>query len=289
MQVELFANVAAFLAVAEPFLLHQEVVNGLALGVCNALQRGPGRPGRRRGSAAWLAVVRDEAGEVGLTAVSLNRRLVLATNLAAPETAVSALIHHMQTEGVAPINVRGPAAASDAFAHQWATVTGQPPRPGMQQGVYELQQVADGLVAEAETNGRLRLATADDYYLVRDWAQQFQHEAVGDDDREAAHLMVAQFVQNQELYLWEESGQPVTMAAKLRPTPHGIAVGMVFTPSDKRRHGYACRCVATLSQQLLDEGRQFCTLLTDLSNPTSNRLYQRIGYRHVADLHEYLL
>ncbi|MCB9431552.1 MAG: hypothetical protein H6668_06150 [Ardenticatenaceae bacterium] len=288
MQVESFADVAAFLAVAEPFLLRQEVVNGLSLAACSALRRGPGRPGRRRGSGAYLAVVRDEAGVVALTAVSLNRRLILATDLMEPQTAVSALIHHMRTEGVAPLNVRGLAAASDAFARSWAAVTGQSLRPGMRQGVYELHRVADGLVAEAQENGRLRLATADDYYLVRDWAQQFQQEAVGDDDREAAHLMVAQFVQNQELYLWEEGDQPVTMTAKLRPTPNGIAVGMVFTPLDKREHGYARRCVATLSQQLLDEGRQFCTLLTDLSNPTSNRLYRRIGYRHVADLHEYL-
>lgn len=286
MQIDFFDDVALFLTAAEPFLYRQEAVNGLALGLCASLQRGAGRPGRRRGSGAYLAVVRDEVGEVVLTAVSLNRRLVLSSNQEISDTAIAALVNHMQTVSAAPLNVRGLAAATDAFARQWTAVTGQPLRPGMRQGVYELRQVVGGL-AGGEGNGRLRLATADDYYVVRDWAQQFQQEAVGDDDREAAHLMVAQFVQNQELYLWEEDGQPVSMAAKLRPTRHGIAVGMVYTPPDQRGRGYATRFVATLSQQLLDEGRQFCTLLTDLSNPTSNRVYQRIGYRYLTDFQEY--
>jgi predicted GNAT family acetyltransferase len=185
------------------------------------------------------------------------------------------------------MNVRGPAVVADAFAQVWTAVTGQRPRVGMRQGVYELRQVA-GDVAVGEGNGRLRLATANDYYVVRDWAQQFQQEALHEDDREAAHLMIAQFVQNEELYLWDVD-EPVAMAAKLRPTRHGIAISLVYTPPDKRGLGHASRCVASLSQQLLAEGRQFCTLFTDLNNPTSNQLYQRIGYCHIANFHEYIM
>jgi predicted GNAT family acetyltransferase len=39
-----------------------------------------------------------------------------------------------------------------------------------------------------------------------------------------------------------------------------------------------------LTQQLLDGGRRFCFLFTDLANPTSNSIYQRIGYRPVSDV-----
>ncbi|NLT43149.1 MAG: GNAT family N-acetyltransferase, partial [Anaerolineae bacterium] len=41
--------------------------------------------------------------------------------------------------------------------------------------------------------------------------------------------------------------------------------------------------VAALSQMLLDRGRRFCFLYTDLANPTSNHIYQEIGYHPVAD------
>ena len=38
-----------------------------------------------------------------------------------------------------------------------------------------------------------------------------------------------------------------------------------------------------MSALLLGEGRTFCFLYTDLANPTSNRIYQQIGYEPVTD------
>ena len=38
---------------------------------------------------------------------------------------------------------------------------------------------------------------------------------------------------------------------------------------------------------MLDEGRRFCFLCTDLANPTSNHIYQAIGYRPVVDVDVY--
>jgi hypothetical protein len=38
---------------------------------------------------------------------------------------------------------------------------------------------------------------------------------------------------------------------------------------------------------MLDSGRSFCSLFTDLSNPTSNRIYQNIGYNPVCDVSLY--
>ena len=62
---------------------------------------------------------------------------------------------------------------------------------------------------------------------------------------------------------------------------NGIAIGGVYTPPESRGHGYASACVAALSQRQLDAGRAFCALYTDLANPTSNSIYQKIGYRPV--------
>ncbi len=54
-----------------------------------------------------------------------------------------------------------------------------------------------------------------------------------------------------------------------------------------RRQGYASSCVAALSQTLLDQGRKYCFLFTDLANPTSNHIYQAIGYQPICDMNEY--
>jgi len=55
-------------------------------------------------------------------------------------------------------------------------------------------------------------------------------------------------------------------------------------PPELRGRGYGSALTAALTQQLLDGGRRFCFLFTDLANPTSNSIYQRIGYRAVADV-----
>jgi len=67
-----------------------------------------------------------------------------------------------------------------------------------------------------------------------------------------------------------------------RPTQNGIAIACVYTPQEHRKNGYAAALVAQTSQRMLDAGKKFCMLYTDATNPTSNRVYQRIGYYEIA-------
>ena len=77
--------------------------------------------------------------------------------------------------------------------------------------------------------------------------------------------------------------RPVSLTGVSGATPHGIRIGPVYTPSAFRGRGYASALVAEVSQEQLDAGRRFCFLYTDLANPTSNKIYQAIGYRPVTD------
>ena len=85
-------------------------------------------------------------------------------------------------------------------------------------------------------------------------------------------------------YLWEDAGEVVSLAGVGGPTPRGIRIGPAYTPPHLRGRGYASNLIATISQLQLDAGRSFCFLFTDLANPTSNRIYQTIGYAPVADV-----
>jgi hypothetical protein len=42
-----------------------------------------------------------------------------------------------------------------------------------------------------------------------------------------------------------------------------------------------------VSQLQLASGRSFCFLFTNLANPTSNHIYQTIGYQPVVDVDQY--
>ncbi len=77
------------------------------------------------------------------------------------------------------------------------------------------------------------------------------------------------------------------MARYGSPTPHSVRISAVYTPPELRGHGCASACVAALTRRLLDDGWAFTTLFTDLANPTSNRIYARIGYRPVCDMDHY--
>jgi uncharacterized protein len=152
----------------------------------------------------------------------------------------------------------------------------------MYQCVYELREV----IHPAYPPGTFRGATAADLDRVAEWVHAFQldigEKATPQEAFEAAQARIAAGA----IYLWDHQG-PVSMAAKTRPTPHGIAVNLVYTPPAARRNGYATACVARLSQLLLNSGYEFCTLFTDLANPTSNSVYQQIGYVPVCDFNEY--
>jgi predicted GNAT family acetyltransferase len=78
------------------------------------------------------------------------------------------------------------------------------------------------------------------------------------------------------------------MADLRRETAHGIAVSLVYTPPRWRNKGYASSCVASLTKRVLDNGKRFCCLFTDLANPTSNSIYQRIGYGEICDVDDWI-
>jgi len=169
---------------------------------------------------------------------------------------------------------------AEAFAGLWAHRTGAIRAPGMSQRIYKLTQV----ILPRNSPGSLRPATENDAGRIVRWMVAFQQEAAPNSPRPSPDMTHARIAEG-DVFLWDDGG-PVSMAVKTRPTRHGISVSWVYTPPELRRRGYATACVAALSRQLLDAGFDYCTLFTDLSNPTSNAIYQQIGYRPVCDYQE---
>jgi len=126
------------------------------------------------------------------------------------------------------------------------------------------------------------VAEANDSALVTEWIKQFTQEALSPIEDEQARQLAQASIDSNALYIWQD-GEAVSMAKKTRPTPNGITVNLVYTPPQHRKRGYASSCVAALSQELLDSGYKFCSLYTDLANPTSNKIYMDIGYNPIAD------
>ena len=166
------------------------------------------------------------------------------------------------------------------FAHKWQEKTGMKYTMMMDQGLYRLDQVEQSLEMSP---GTWRYATSNDTLLLEEWYSQFEQDTeLPKTAPEEIKKRVKAMLDGKEVFLWENEGEVVSMMKKARPTTNGVTVSLVFTPAAKRRKGYGRTMVATVSKELLKEYK-FCVLYTDMLNPTSNKIYQEIGYRKLVD------
>ena len=177
--------------------------------------------------------------------------------------------------------VSGLVAEVEAFLQAWQTLTGQSYQQVMKMKIHSLTQVKP----VATASGYLRPATQGDRPLLLEWFTRFATE-IGEVVGQDAGQAVENGLKRQSIYLWED-GIPVSWASGSQSLPAAGRIGPVYTPPQYRRKGYATACVAALSQKLLDRGCHSCFLFTDLANPTSNHIYQEIGYYPICDWHDY--
>lgn len=273
LRIEHYEGPRDFIAAVEGYLLEQEVTNSLLLG--NALRQLHGVP-THPGEVYYAAAF---AGETLVGAASQQQPfpVILSAGMAPDVAAAFARAFLADNQPVSGVIAARPQA--EAFTAIWRDLTGQGVALQMGQGVYALYQVR----YRGDAPGALRPAAAGDLPLLTRWIQGFHDEATPHDPAFDAEDVARRRLSDASVYLWEAGGEVVSMAAKARPTRTGITVNLVYTPPELRGRGYATACVAALSQALLDSGRTFCTLFTDLANPTANHIYQRIGYDYVCD------
>lgn len=176
--------------------------------------------------------------------------------------------------------VLGPVQLSARFAELYAARHGVEQVLAMSERVHQCAQV----ILPAGVAGSMVRATPEHADLLVRWWRAFNEEAVPNEpDRAVASVQRDLHAETGGLWLWQVDGEPVALAGARGPTPSGIRIGPVYTPPEKRRNGYAAALVGSLTQKLLNEGREFVFLFTNLANPTANALYRRLGYVGVAD------
>ncbi|MFD4639828.1 GNAT family N-acetyltransferase [Lentzea sp. NPDC058436] len=175
--------------------------------------------------------------------------------------------------------VTGPRERSEAFA----TATGKNFKESLATRQYRLTALVPPSV-----DGTSRLATEDDVELLAAWREAFLAEAVPEAPAApAAEAMRTSLRLGQGHALWEINGTPVAWAVASRPQAGMTRIGPVYTPPEHRRHGYGAAVSAVASQWALDQGAAEVLLFADLTNPTSNSIYQRIGYEPLDDWAEF--
>ena len=275
--VRQFDDVHDFGELAEPYWMRDEARHNLEIGICGRVAREPHAYGDE---PPYMAVVLDGERVTGAAIRTPPFNLLVSTR---DVESLDALAADVLGRFASLPGVMSDTATAPAFAARWQARAGQAPEVGMPQRIYRLS-------AQPEipaVPGALRGASAADRSLLIDWLDAFTAEALPD----SPHTDTGEFVDarlresEQSIFLWEHGG-PVSLGGVGGATPNGSRVGPVYTPPELRNRGYASACVATLSRRLLAEGKQFLFLFTDLRNPASNHVYEKLGYEPVCDMQE---
>jgi GNAT superfamily N-acetyltransferase len=282
-----FESASDFLSLARAGLEGRESANNLIYGLALRLESAPER--FKQPPFRWpplLAAVTDAAGLAAAALMTPPYNVTLFSPRTDVDELYAFLARALIAAGWSVPGVLAAAPDAAAFARAWARETGLAFRARLRERVYELRRV---IPPSPPPSGCMRLAAEDDVERTARWLYAFWQEAMPAETGtlQDARWQVEARVEDGDYFLWDD-GLPVAMAGRSRPTPHGCCIGPVYTPPEQRSHGYATALTAALSQRLLDQGFQYTALFTDLSNPTSNRIYQRIGYAPVCDFNEYI-
>jgi len=258
-------------------LAKHEAENNLPVGVASALADGS----LNRDDAELLLAV--DGGGATAAALVMTPPYRLLVPYGDDPAAREALLEDMSARGVRPPGVLGPEPTVREVAAWWADRLGLEAVPRMRQGVYRLTAVREA----DRVAGSVRPAAAADADVLLPWLEAFYAEAGVDVGTPADTFRGFVTSEYRRLYLLEVEGRPVSVAGLGARTPRGRRIGPVYTPPEHRRRGYAESLVARVSAMVLAAGCEFCFLYTDLANPTSNSVYERIGYEMVVASTEY--
>ncbi|GAA2113059.1 GNAT family N-acetyltransferase [Streptomyces synnematoformans] len=269
-------DVDEFLAGAGEFLRARPVPHLMALTWTARLQArgtgpyGGGAPllGRLTRAGSVLGVCHQLPGRsLGLTPLTAEQADSLAARLAA-------LGHPLPAVG-------GDRDTTAAFAAAWQRRTGATPTPAVR---LRLRRLGTLTPPEPAPAGRARpVADEEDRARLIAFIRGFAEDVGEDVTVDAATWPTTRFADKHYTFWEAPDGTPVSVAG-VNPPVAGLAqVDPVYTPPAHRGHGYAAAATAAVTRAALAAGATEAALFTDAANPTSNALYERLGYAVHAD------
>jgi uncharacterized cupin superfamily protein/predicted GNAT family acetyltransferase len=273
-QIELLPSADEFLKQTGEFIYKREAEYALMIGLCEAKQKSQATPD------VYKYITIKQGGQLQACAVLTDINLVL-THVTAP--LCYRLSEYCVEQKMKITGVVGPAHSSEAFTRFYVRATGVKSLVGMGQKIYQINEISPESIKNL--SGELVQAQPEHVDLATDWLAAFIKEALPHQptELEAVRKDIQNRISKGLVYLWKNKAhQLVSMNFVTRPTLNGISIGGVYTPPELRGNGYASHVVTATSQKMLNSGKKFCVLYTDASNPTSNSIYQKIGYKEIA-------
>ena len=268
-----------FLRLVGDLLAQNETKNNLILGLAVRLKQDLQSFGEAR---PLMALVQDGFGNIAAAAVMTPPFPVVVYCEPLNQAALEALVDFLLVNEWQVSGVNGVEAVSEVFARLWQEKTGQAFRIVVRMRAYELRSV----VRVQYPHGEMRLTKPHEAQLAADLLNAMGDEVVSGPRRIVTAESQVRQIEDGNVFFWEDAGKIVAITVANRPQIKGICLSGVYTLPEERKKGYARALVAEVSKELLRRGYELTNLFTDLSNPTSNKIYQEVGYQPVCDYHQ---
>jgi predicted GNAT family acetyltransferase len=273
-----YDNAVDFLKEAQCYLEINEAANNIILGSCLRLANNKNDAEKQ----PCFATIKDERGLLLAAMLTPPFPITIYSHNLECSKELELIVNDLIEEKWEVSGVIAPVKLSKTFADLWTKKTNSVLIEGLNMRAYELEKVNNVPII----TGKFRVAKEEDLEIISKWIVDMEAEEGSNISAERAMEITEDKIKDKQLFIWEDKS-PVSMACTARPTANGIVVNMVYTPKEFRKRGYATSCVAALSEYLLHQGYKFCSLFTDLSNPTSNDIYIKIGYKAICDFKGY--
>lgn len=266
-QLQVYEDISHFKQDFVPILERNEQENNLILGVLQSVE-----------NPLFMAAAKRNENNILIFFQTERKQMIVAKSVASreevKEIAKQLVIAYPNIPGLI-----GEKRVVTQLAEEIAQLEQKKLSIRMNQGIYKLEKVKK----QWNEQGVFRQVNDDELPFIEEWVHQFCEDVhlptTAEDAKQTAYALVS----TNRLFALEVDGELVSVAAITRPTKSNITVNFVYTPKEARKKGYASNCVAALSQYMLDQGYKTTTLYTDLANPTSNKIYQEIGYERIME------
>lgn len=262
-----------FWSEVSPHLRTDEAKNSLSLGLSYTFRTNPK-------DCLYQSALFDNNRLLGALVCSryITNHNLLPSPVRAPEHART-LFERFKSANITITGIVGELDTANKY-EKFFNENGHKTKVHIKQGIYRCKQVN---LPQAPKEILFRKAENKDVSQIGEWIESFHNEAVPHDPPVNGAEVAETRIKKNMIYVVEKNGELVSMAGWGRDIETSCSINLVFTPRSLRGKGYASFVTAQITQLFLDNGKTEINLYTDMSNPTSNKIYQNIGYEFVCN------
>lgn len=273
MELHSYQDVGEYFTKVENHLLANESFYNLKFGLVNAI-----KDNTIETSSSLFLVISENHQTIGFALRSNLERPLAISKM--PTSALEKLISYLVDQKITLAGIIGEVETVEAFNKNWISSQPFKYKLNLHLGVYETKTIVD-----QDLENELILGSAQHEKIIFSFIKGFLNECFSNDIHTDENIdkLCKRNIENKAIYLLKnKKGDIVSMAANSRRTTNGGTISLVFTPPEFRGQGLGSSVTAKVAKLILKD-KKFANLFTDMSNPTSNSIYQKIGFKMIGE------